>query len=522
MKPLIIIGAGPVGLTMALACQFYNIPFRLFEKNNSLSYDTKAGTTLTRSLEAFRRFGVSEGVLSRALRVEEIGDIELATNQNRNPVQLKLLSDETRFPFVINLPQHHLEPALAEGLSNDQTSNVNFNWRFEKFEKNINGISVQFQTPEGVRHIEGSYLLACDGGRSNVREQLDIPIVGKSLDVKYALVDIDVDLDIKNPRNYPYLSYFFDPQEWVIAVRQPHFWRFIFPCCEDQTELTKVDLIAKVEHFIGETTDLSILNSTTYKVHHRIASTWREDRVFLMGDAAHLITPMWALGMNSGILDAINLSWRFAWLMRGWANDTILDGYERELKPLATYGTGEMAESARALMENKNQKMESDKWSEWRTAMTRTLLGIKLDVEASGDFSVVKKDSGKIQLGERFPDVEVHLASGRLSRTHDLFDDSFVALYFTDARRKLSLPSDLQGLRNIMVSRWDAPLQSEIRHRSILDVGDRLFEKLGIPPNTIILVRPDDHVAAILPMTDGIVARTYNTLTGMSHVTSAT
>src|SRR6266403_3764672 len=99
MKPVIIVGAGPVGLTTALALQFYGIPFELFEEDEGLSSDTKAGTILTRTLEAFRRYGVADRVLAKALRVDEIGDIERATNTARPSVRADLLAEDTRYPF---------------------------------------------------------------------------------------------------------------------------------------------------------------------------------------------------------------------------------------------------------------------------------------------------------------------------------------------------------------------------------------------------------------------------------------
>src|SRR5207302_1264367 len=95
---------------------------------------------------------------------------------------------------------------------------------------------------------------------------------------------------------------------------------------------------------------LEILNTIVYRIHHRIATEWRRGPVFLMGDAAHLITPMWALGLNTGILDAISLPWRLAWVARGWAGDSLLDGYAREQRPVAAEGSGEMAEAARKYM----------------------------------------------------------------------------------------------------------------------------------------------------------------------------
>jgi 3-(3-hydroxy-phenyl)propionate hydroxylase len=101
LPPVIVVGAGPVGLTTALGLHFYGLPFALFEDDAELSLDTKAGTILTRTLEAFRRYGVADRVLAKALRVDEIGDIERATNTARPSVQTALLSDDTRYPFVI-------------------------------------------------------------------------------------------------------------------------------------------------------------------------------------------------------------------------------------------------------------------------------------------------------------------------------------------------------------------------------------------------------------------------------------
>ena len=350
MKPVLVVGAGPVGLMMALALKFYGVDFRLFEEDGAFSSDTKAGTILTRTIEAFRRYGVDRAVLSKALRLDEIGEIERATNARRASVLTETLFDETRFPFVINMPQHHLEPILAERLADDAPGVVNLRHKLLSFEQTGSGVMARFETPEGVREVEGSYLIACDGGRSAVRGQLGVAVEGASLDVRYMLVDVKVDLDTSNPRDYPYLAYFADPQEWMILVRQPHCWRFLFPLQPGADEAAPAELESKVRHFIGEVSALEVLNTITYRVHHRIASTWRAGRVFLAGDAAHLITPMWALGLNTGVLDAINLPWRLAWVLRGWAGESLLDGYEREQRPLAAHGSGEMAEAARKRM----------------------------------------------------------------------------------------------------------------------------------------------------------------------------
>lgn len=514
MKPVLVVGAGPVGLMTALALKFYHVGFQLFEEDREFSSDTKAGTILTRTLEAFRRYGVDRDVLSRALRLDEIGEIERATNLRRTSVMTENLIDETRFPFVINMPQHHLEPILAKALTDGHPGAVNLRHRLLSFQQTADGVTARFETPHGEREVEGCYLIACDGGRSTVRGLLGVDVEGTSLDVRYMLVDIKVDLDFSNPRDYPYLAYFADPNEWMILVRQPHCWRFLFPLAPGASEATPAELETKVRHFIGEVSSLEVLNTVTYRVHHRIATQWRAGRVFLTGDAAHLITPMWALGLNTGVLDTINLPWRLAWVLRGWAGDSLLDGYEREQRPLAALGSGEMAEAARRRMDGETAATKAMSGSDWANAMTRSMLGVRLDVDGSGLWSIVKTERGPIRVGDRVPDMPLFDGGGGRIYLHDLCDDSFVALHFTDVRRRPRLPPDQPGLRHFVVSRWDAPLDSGLRDRALLDIGNRLRVRLGCADDTVVLLRPDDHVAAILPAGAEAVETIYSRILG--------
>src|SRR5215831_14360079 len=161
MPPIIVVGAGPVGLTTALGLHFYGLPFALFEDDAELSLDTKAGTILTRTLEAFRRYGVADQVLAKALRVDEIGDVERSTNTARPSVQTALLSEDTRYPFVINMPQHHLEPILKDALDACSPDALHLQHRLTSFRQHADGVVATFETPAGMREVEGSYLLAC-------------------------------------------------------------------------------------------------------------------------------------------------------------------------------------------------------------------------------------------------------------------------------------------------------------------------------------------------------------------------
>ncbi len=277
--PVAIVGAGPVGFTTALALAYYNIPFVQFEANSGVSQETKAGTQLTRTLEIWQRFGVADKMLSKAMRVDEIGDIDRATNTSRPSVKLHLLRDETRFPFVINLPQHDMEPLLRECVSNSEVGSVSYKHRLTDFVQHDDRVELHLDTDSGNKTVQASYLLACDGGRSTVRSKLGVAVKGESFAERYSLVDLKVDLDIANPRDFPYLAYFSDAKEWMILVRQPQCWRFLYPLPEGQKEYSLEDLRAKAVHFIGNVSDIEVLGSNIYNIHHRVAEIWRVNRV---------------------------------------------------------------------------------------------------------------------------------------------------------------------------------------------------------------------------------------------------
>jgi 3-(3-hydroxy-phenyl)propionate hydroxylase len=510
--PVAVVGAGPIGLTTALGLAHYGVPFVLLEEDAVLSSDTKAGTTLSRTLEIWNRYGCVEEILAAALRIDEIGDIDRATNTPRASVQLAELVNDTQFPFVINLPQQKMEPILAAALPQP----VLTQHRLTSFELRDDRVVLQVDTPNGPRELEVSHVLACDGGRSKIRDALGVNVVGETLPERYMLIDVVVDLDVSNARDYPYLAYFADRSEWMVLIRQPDNWRFLFPLAPGAEPPGDEDLLVKVKQFIGEVDRIELLGSVVYNVHHRVAEQWAVDRkVFLMGDAAHLITPMWALGLNTGALDASNLPWRLAWVLRGWADASLLDGYEQEQRPVAVNGSGEMAEAARKYMSHQRAAVTAS-GSDWATAYTRTLLSVRLDVSGEGDWSMVATtaEPPAVRAGDRAPDLALQGPSGRVT-IHDLCRDSFVALYFTDARRRPEVAvNDSPALKHYAISRWDAPHDSGLRDRALFDPGSIATNRYGVPPESVVLVRPDGHIAAVAPLRAGVAFELYSEVTG--------
>jgi 3-(3-hydroxy-phenyl)propionate hydroxylase len=504
--PIVVIGAGPVGLTAALGLAHYGLDVQVFEEDSDLSLDTKAGTLLARTVEVFDRYGAAPDVLAASLRIDEIGEIDRQTNAHRDGVLTGTLTEDTRHPYALNIPQHHLEPVLRGVLERVAPGALQMQHTLRSLEQHDDHVELLLRTPEGEKTVRASYVVACDGGRSTVRRQLGIAVLGETLEERFMLVDLIVDLDTANPRDYPYLSYFGDPAEWMIVVRLPHCWRLLYPLPAGEPEPTNDELLAKARRFIGDVTDIELIGTNIYSVHHRVAERMSEGRVFLLGDAAHLITPMWALGLNSGVLDASNLPWRLAWVLRGWAAPSLLDGYGREQGPLARDGAARMAEAARKNMARTGDEVELMKGGRWGVAATRNLLAVSLDVDGTGDWGMIAvgDEPNAVKVGDRAPDLPLHSPRGPVA-LHSLVADSFVALYFCDARRAPRIPeTEYAGLTRYVVSRWDAPLDTRsgtraLRDLALFDPGSRVEKRFAVAPDSVVLIRPDGHVAAILP-----------------------
>ena len=177
-------------------------------------------------------------------------------------------------------------------------------------------------------------------------------------------------------------------------------------------------------------------------------------------------------------------------------------------------GSGEMAEAARKYMLGQNDAVRAMSGGAWANALTRTMLGVRLDVDQSGDWSMVRTEQGPLRVGERIPDMVLHGGNGRPVRLHDLIDDIFRRALF---HRRAPPPGSSRRparLKHLIVSRRDAPLDSGLRERSLFDVGDKFRQRAGCETDTVILVRPDDHIAAIVPMQEGIVEDIYGKITG--------
>ena len=533
--PVAIVGAGPVGLCAALHFSRLRVPFVVFEEDSGLSTAPKAGTVTPRTLEIFAQVGAIDDILAAGLRLDVIDFVERRKDEVLMQMLMNELREDTSYPFVLNLPQSDNERILFDRLKRSSYGEVRFDHRATAVEQDEDGCRLTVEGPEGTETVEASYVLACDGGRSPIRTMLGIEPKGRTYPEKFALIDIEADLD-SGGRRPTYLQYVFDPDEWLIIVRQPYLWRVLWPIPPNSPDLETEEIDRKLRLAVGDR-PIKILDAITYKVHHRVAQGWRAGRIFLLGDAAHLITPVGGLGLNTGIQDANNLPWKIAWVLAGRADAALLDTYEKERRPIAEFIASGLADRNRSMMRMKNPLKRAVRDTvlriirrsgahRWNTAYTRSLLATSYrskDVVPSRARRLLNSLRPEVHppvlIGDRAPDGLLFGPDGRPVRLQELFGAAFVALTFNDARNKPEITPMPQSpaLRHYLITHFDAPHDSGLRDRSFYDPGGDLTRRFHAVPGTTYLVRPDGHVAAVEPPKGRPMRRLYEDYVGQAH-----
>jgi 3-(3-hydroxy-phenyl)propionate hydroxylase len=197
-------------------------------------------------------------------------------------------------------------------------------------------VTARFETTNGIVEREGSYIVGADGTHSTVRKQLDIGFQGKTYEDRFLLIGSDLNTSDLLP-GAAQVCYIFDPKEWVIILNLPDIVRIVFRMTDDEDEdiaMKEENLRARVTNFFGEVPSYNIKTTQLYRVHQRVADTFRVGRALLVGDSAHNNNPSGGMGMNSGIHDAANLADKLERIRNGESDD-ILDDYSRERRQYA-------------------------------------------------------------------------------------------------------------------------------------------------------------------------------------------
>jgi 2-polyprenyl-6-methoxyphenol hydroxylase-like FAD-dependent oxidoreductase len=326
---VLIVGAGPTGLVLALWLAKLGVPFRIIEKNSGPGQTSRAMAVQARTLEFYRQVGIADEVVRRGIKAERF---RLHRNGRGKDTVLSFGDfgkDLSPYPFVLTFPQDEHERLLGEVLSGLGTK-IEWNTELTGFTNVSDGIEATLRANGQEKKCAVSFLCGCDGVHSAVREGLELKFPGGIYDQMFFVADLAAD---GAPVNGD-INFFLGLHQLCLTfpIRTTGMVRLIGILPKEaagRDNVTFEDIRENFEKTLSIHVD-KVNWFSTYHVHHRVAEHFRMGRVFLCGDAGHLHSPAGGQGMNTGIGDAVNLSWKLAAVLGGKASDSILDSYETE------------------------------------------------------------------------------------------------------------------------------------------------------------------------------------------------
>ncbi|MES2398771.1 MAG: bifunctional 3-(3-hydroxy-phenyl)propionate/3-hydroxycinnamic acid hydroxylase [Pseudomonadota bacterium] len=332
--PVVIVGAGPTGLMLANLLGVQGIRTLVIERSTNTVGEPRAVTIDDESLRTVQATGLINTVLPSV--VQGYG-VHYYSWRNREFARIEPSSMENGFPKRNAFRQQVLVGQLRDGLQRFNDATIWFGHELVGFrDEGLAGEAVHLEVRHGdqTKHISCQWLIACDGGRSPVREQLGIKLTGSTYDEKWLIVDL-----LNRTSAFRHTRTYCDPVRPAIRLPGPEGtlrYEFMLHEGEDPEKIIEEDVVRSLIH-AREPADaqLAIARKVVYAFHARVAERWRIGRVFLAGDAAHLTPPFAGQGMNSGVRDAANLAWKLAAVVKGQMPASLLDSYEPERKPHA-------------------------------------------------------------------------------------------------------------------------------------------------------------------------------------------
>ncbi|MEX0280796.1 MAG: FAD-dependent oxidoreductase [Arenibacterium sp.] len=340
---ILIAGAGPVGLTLAWRLTQAGLPVHVFEADPEITDQLRASTFHPPTLDMFDDSGITQTLIDHG-RITPTWQIRLHMTGEKAEFDLAVLSDDTAHPYRLQCRQAELSRALFDRLPE---GTVRFSTRVLSADQTTGGVTLQTSAGE----FAGRYLIGCDGARSVVRDAIGAAFEGDTYPENTILVTTPFPFE-QHLDGLSGVNYIWKPGGTYSLLRLPDLWRISLhpaPGQSPEDALEDSSIRAQTNEVLPAARDMDIVEKRIYRVHRRVATTYRKGRMFLAGDAAHLNSPKGGMGMNGGIHDA----WRLSDLLirvAGGENADILEGYERSRRPIARDDIVAQADANRSRM----------------------------------------------------------------------------------------------------------------------------------------------------------------------------
>ncbi|MGM9484371.1 FAD-dependent oxidoreductase [Roseateles sp. NT4] len=336
-RPVVIVGAGPVGLTLALDLARRDVPVVVIDDSDRIGEGSRAVCWAKKTLEVFDRLGVGEPVAREGVRWQR-GRV---FHGEHEAYAFDLLPEaHHKMPAMVNLQQDQVEARLVRAVQLDPRIELRGKHELIGLEQDDEGVTLNVRTPDGLFDMRADWVVGCDGARSPTRTLLGLGFQGQVFEDRFLIADVRLATAVR-PRGLdparPERWFWFDPpfhrgQSVLLHAQADGLWRIDFQLGRDadvEAERDPERIKSRVAAMLG-THGFELAWSSIYQFCCRRAERFRVGRVLLAGDAAHQVSPFGARGANSGVQDADNLGWKLAAVIQGEGGDVLLDSYEFE------------------------------------------------------------------------------------------------------------------------------------------------------------------------------------------------
>ena len=364
--PILIVGGGSVGLALAAELGWRGVPCIVVEARDGLNMHPRANAVANRTMEYYRRWGVDEPISAAGVPPDLPADYYWVTSMFGRKVHHVSLppfralearqksggyaaGEHQWSPYLKTITgQHEVEKAVLDFVQRCDSVEMRFGWKLVDYTQTGDGVTctVEEVATGAQQEISCGYLAACDGGRSMVREELGIGLSGRADLASFVSIYFRAP-DFMSAHKFGHANIYFPlRREYAgFVLNWDGGTTFTYHLIlQDDEDWQDVDPVAAVHRMVGQETPVDVISVQPWKAHGLVADQYRDGRVFLVGDAAHLFTPTGGFGMNTGVSDAIDLAWKIEAMLDGWGGPELLDSYFTERQPVGVRNTSEAAD----------------------------------------------------------------------------------------------------------------------------------------------------------------------------------
>jgi len=328
-RPVLIVGAGPVGLTAALDCHLHGIPAIVIDDDDTVSVGSRGLCYAKRALEVLDRVGVGQAVVDKGVE----WNVGRTFFREKEVYSFNLLPEpDHKRPGMINLQQYYLEEYLVNRC-NEVGIDIRWKNKVVSVTPADDRVSLQVETADGVYGIECDWLIVCDGARSPIRTMMGLDIDGKIFMDRFLIADVVMKADFPAERWFWFDPPFHPNQSVLLHREADNVWRIDFQLgwdADPQAEKQPERVIPRIQAMLGKDREFELEWVSVYTFQCRRMNRFNHGRVMFAGDAAHQVSPFGARGANSGVQDTDNLIWKLKLVIDGKAPAKLLDTYSDE------------------------------------------------------------------------------------------------------------------------------------------------------------------------------------------------